>query len=162
MRASRTSAVRPRLTVWAGFFMRRTSPVCAGVAQLVRASACHAEGRGFEPRHSRHFLLHLDRMLHIVYATFMASNTQTLTRATNLRIKDDVRAVIDRAARLRGKTRSEFMIEASRRAAEETLLDETLVRVDAKTYARFVEVLDQPPANEGFARLMSAKQPWRA
>jgi 2-oxoisovalerate dehydrogenase E2 component (dihydrolipoyl transacylase) len=27
----------------------------AGVAQLVRASACHAEGRGFEPRHSRHF-----------------------------------------------------------------------------------------------------------
>ena len=25
-----------------------------GVAQLVRASACHAEGREFEPRHSRH------------------------------------------------------------------------------------------------------------
>ena len=29
-------------------------PTQAGVAQLVRASACHAEGRGFEPRHSRH------------------------------------------------------------------------------------------------------------
>jgi hypothetical protein len=28
---------------------------CAGVAQLVRVSACHAEGRGFESRHSRHF-----------------------------------------------------------------------------------------------------------
>ena len=28
-----------------------------GVAQLVRVSACHAEGRGFEPRRSRHFLL---------------------------------------------------------------------------------------------------------
>ena len=26
----------------------------AGVAQLVRVSACHAEGRGFESRHSRH------------------------------------------------------------------------------------------------------------
>ncbi len=29
--------------------------VRGGVAQLVRVSACHAEGRGFEPRRSRHF-----------------------------------------------------------------------------------------------------------
>ncbi len=36
---------------------------CFGVvAQLVRASACHAEGRGFEPRQSRQYLkrIHLD------------------------------------------------------------------------------------------------------
>ena len=33
---------------------RRVEFAAAGVAQLVRASACHAEGRGFEPRLSRH------------------------------------------------------------------------------------------------------------
>ena len=29
---------------------------CAEVAQLVRASPCHGEGRGFEPRLSRHLM----------------------------------------------------------------------------------------------------------
>ena len=31
-------------------------PYIAVVAQLVRVSACHAEGRGFEPRQPRHIL----------------------------------------------------------------------------------------------------------
>ncbi len=32
-------------------------PNKGGVAQMVRVSACHAEGRGFESRHSRHGLI---------------------------------------------------------------------------------------------------------
>ena len=34
--------------------------VCGGVVQLVRTSACHAEGREFEPRLSRHFSREVD------------------------------------------------------------------------------------------------------
>lgn len=80
--------------------------------------------------------------------------------STSLRIPADVRSVIDRAAKLRGKNRSEFMIEASLVAAEDALLDQTLVTVDEATFAEYLRVLDQPPTSEGFARLMNAPKPW--
>jgi uncharacterized protein (DUF1778 family) len=81
----------------------------------------------------------------------------------NIRIKPADRALIDQAAAAQGKKRSEFMLEASRRAAEETLLDRTLLRVDAATFARFVELLDRPPqANEGLRKLLLQKAPWEA
>lgn len=87
--------------------------------------------------------------------------TDTQTHAVNLRVRSDIRSLIDRAAKAQGKTRSDFMIDAARRAAEESLLDQTLVRVDPKTYDHFLEVLDQPPNGEGFERLMSAAKPWQ-
>lgn len=85
---------------------------------------------------------------------------RTGTRAVNLRMREDVRTLIDRAASVNGKTRSDFMIDAARRAAEDSLLDQTLVRVDADTYSQFLRVLDQPPTSEGFKRLMAASKPW--
>ncbi len=84
-----------------------------------------------------------------------------VTRAVNLRVREDVRSLIDRAARAQGRSRSDFMIEAARRAAEEALLDQTLVQVDRATYDRFVAALDLPPSGEGFDRLMAAPKPWR-
>ena len=54
------------------------------------------------------------------------------------------------------------MIDAARRAAEESLLDQALVRVDQKTYDYFVEVLDRPPDGDGFERLMTANKTWDA
>ncbi len=85
----------------------------------------------------------------------------THSRAVNLRMREDVRALIDRAAKAHGKTRSDFMIEASRRAAEDALLDQTLVGVDAESYDHYLAVLDQAPSGEGFERLMRAPAPWR-
>lgn len=82
------------------------------------------------------------------------------THAVNLRVRSDTRSLIDRAARAHGKSRSDFMIDAARRAAEDALLDQTLVRVDQKTYEYFLEVLDKPPSGEGFERLMQARKPW--
>ena len=90
----------------------------------------------------------------------MSTHVPTTARAVNLRIREDVRAMIDRAAKAHGKSRSDFMIEASRRAAEEVLLDQALVRVDRETYDHFLKVLDQPPSGKGFERLMKAGKPW--
>ncbi|MBO3459775.1 DUF1778 domain-containing protein [Aetokthonos hydrillicola Thurmond2011] len=88
------------------------------------------------------------------------SSPDIRTRPVNLRIREDVRMLIDRAAQAQSKSRSDFIIDAARRAAEDTLLDQTFVRVDEETYEHFLSVLDAPPENEGFARLMNVKKPW--
>jgi uncharacterized protein (DUF1778 family) len=89
------------------------------------------------------------------------SETNTHTRAVNLRVRDDVRSLIDRAATMQGKTRSDFMIDAARRAAEDALLEQALVSVDAESYDHYLDLLDKPPGNEGFQRLMNVTKPWQ-
>jgi uncharacterized protein (DUF1778 family) len=76
-------------------------------------------------------------------------------------VRGETRDLIDQAARIQGRSRSDFMIDAARRAAEETLLDQTLVRVDRETYEHFLTVLDHPPSGEGYERLMAASSPWQ-
>jgi uncharacterized protein (DUF1778 family) len=79
----------------------------------------------------------------------------------SIRVRPDERALIDHAAAAQGKSRSDFMLEASRRAAEEALLDQTVLRVDSVTHARFVELLDAPPQpNAALRRLMQTRAPW--
>ena len=95
-------------------------------------------------------------------ASSSTANSESTTRAVNLRVREEIRDLIDQAARIQGRSRSDFMIDAARRAAEETLLDQTLVRVDQETYAHFLDVLDHPPAGEGYERLMAAPSPWKA
>ncbi|OHV19178.1 DUF1778 domain-containing protein [Rhizobium sp. RMa-01] len=82
-------------------------------------------------------------------------------RPVNLKVREDIRVLIDRAAKAQGKTRSDFMIDAARRAAEDALLDQTLVQVDPDSYKHYLSVLDQPPSGEGFERLMNAPKPWQ-
>ena len=51
------------------------------------------------------------------------STTKTRRETLNLRIPPAERNLIDRAAESAGKTRTEFILGAARRAAEEALLD---------------------------------------
>jgi uncharacterized protein (DUF1778 family) len=79
----------------------------------------------------------------------------------NLRIKPDLRGLIDRAAELTGKNRTDFVLEAARRAAEDALLDRTMFTVSPKAYAEFLARLDAPPQPNGrLRRTMRTKAPW--
>lgn len=63
----------------------------------------------------------------------------------NIRITTKWRDIIDRAAIVEGKTRSEFILESARKHAIDVLLDQRLFSLDAKQYDEFLRVLDQPP-----------------
>ena len=52
----------------------------------------------------------------------------------DLRIPPAERNLIDRAAESAGKTRTDFILEAARRAAEEALLDRALMVVSPEAY----------------------------
>lgn len=79
----------------------------------------------------------------------------------NLRIKPEERGLIDRAAMLTGKTRTDFVLEAARHAAEEALLDRTIFTVSPEAYAQFVARLDESPKpNDRLRRTLQTTPPW--
>ena len=89
--------------------------------------------------------------------THPASRRETL----NLRIKADDRGLIDRAAQLTGKTKTDFVLEAARRAAEDALLDRTLFVVGPAALDAFHARLDEKPhPNEKLRRALETPAPW--
>ena len=85
----------------------------------------------------------------------------TKRQALNIRIQPQVREMIDRAAQLAGKNRTDFVLDAARRAAEETLLDRTVFTVSPKAHREFLARLDAPPRpNKRLRKSMQTPAPW--
>lgn len=63
-----------------------------------------------------------------------------------MRIEAKTRALIDEAAAVLGKTRTEFMVDSARAQAIDVLLDQRLFALDAERHDAFVAALDSPPA----------------
>ena len=81
--------------------------------------------------------------------------------AINLRALPAQRDLIDQAAQLLGKNRSDFMLEAACDKAQAVLLDQIFFSLDADKFRQFNELLDAPPGpNLGLERLMAVKAPW--
>ena len=79
----------------------------------------------------------------------------------SIRAKAGQRDLIDQAADRLGRSRSDFMLEASCRQAEDVLLDQTYFALDAKSFAAFQALLDKPPApTDRLRRTLKARAPW--
>jgi len=80
----------------------------------------------------------------------------------NIRIPAAERSLIDRAALSSGKTRTDFILSAARRAAEEALLDRALILVKASMFDKFLALLERPAKpNPRLRRTMKTTPPWR-
>ena len=79
----------------------------------------------------------------------------------NLRALPEQRDLIDHAATVLGKNRSDFMLEAACERAQSVLLDQVFFNLDTEQFQKFTAMLDAPPEpNAGLERLMAIKAPW--
>ena len=92
-----------------------------------------------------------------------ATESPLRAAAINLRALPQQRDLIDHAANVLGKNRSDFMLEAACERAQAVMLDQVFFKLDEKQFAQFNTLLDAPPspdARAGLARLMAVKAPW--
>ena len=89
------------------------------------------------------------------------AETQNRAAPINIRARPTQRNLIDKAAAVLNKNRSDFMLEAACREAENVLLDQRLFLVDDNAYQAFETLMDAPVKdNSALRRLLNDKAPW--
>ena len=87
--------------------------------------------------------------------------TQTRNEIINLRVSKREKTLIDRAAKLLDRSRSDFMLEAACREAEALLLDQNHFSLSEEKLKRFMAMLDESPSdNVKLRKLLESKAPW--
>lgn len=91
----------------------------------------------------------------------MARSTLRKDHPLSMRLPDADIAIIDRAASLRGRSRTEFMRDAAVRTAEEVIMENTVIRMSPEGFAAFVDLLHRPakPVPE-MVELLKRPAPW--
>jgi uncharacterized protein (DUF1778 family) len=79
----------------------------------------------------------------------------------NVRMSSNTRSLIDTAASLIGKTRSEFITESARQHAVDVLLEQRVFVLSPEDFADFERALDRPPPpNDALKALLKRKPIW--
>lgn len=93
----------------------------------------------------------------------MPASTRRKDEVIQIRASAEAKAVLNRAAALRGQKLSEFMLESARQRAEETILDQRTFFLDDAAHARFLALLDAPPKPSAAVRArLNRRPPWQA
>ncbi|TPI49003.1 DUF1778 domain-containing protein [Mesorhizobium sp. B2-9-1] len=93
----------------------------------------------------------------------MAATVERKEHPISMRLPEADVAMIDRAASLRGRSRTDFVRDAAVRAAEDVLMDNRLVRMSPEGFAEFMEVLSAPAAPvPDMVELAKRSAPWEA
>jgi uncharacterized protein (DUF1778 family) len=79
------------------------------------------------------------------------------TQRWNMRVADDVDEIVRLAAQQTDQALTDFVVQAARVVAEDTLADRRVFRLEEAAWEEFVEILDRParPVPE-LARLLSS------
>ena len=93
----------------------------------------------------------------------MVANAERKEYPISMRLPEADVAMIDRAATLRGRSRTDFVRDAAVRAAEEVVMEQSLIRMSPQGFAGFIEVLAAPAAPvPEMVELARRPAPWEA
>jgi uncharacterized protein (DUF1778 family) len=83
------------------------------------------------------------------------------TKVVNFRAPADKQALIDHAAQVSGKSRTDFILDASCEKAREVLADQTHFALNKQLLKRFNALIEAPLTNtDAVRRLLSTPAPW--
>ncbi len=92
----------------------------------------------------------------------MPRTTALAATTINFRASEEQKALLDRAAACLGKTRTAFILDATREAAERVVLDRRVFVLNDEDFAAFEAALSAPARpNDALRRLMNTPPPWR-
>jgi uncharacterized protein (DUF1778 family) len=78
-------------------------------------------------------------------------------------VTPDDQQLIDRAVSASGLTRTDFVLQAARAAAQQVLVEQAWCSVEPERFAAFQQALDAPTKpNDRLRRTMAAPRPWQA
>ncbi len=93
----------------------------------------------------------------------MSNRSLRTDHPISMRLPDADVAMIDRAASLKGRSRTDFVREAAVRAAEDVLMEHRIVRMSPEGFDAFLAIVAQPATVvPEIAALAARRAPWDA